>query len=68
MKELYKDTQRNADRKEKEAKRFIELAKNYSKRNLMHVSMKPEPNRINKFDGRFIEIGTTNPLLMEMQK
>lgn len=68
MKDLYRDTQRNADRKEKEAKRFIELAKSYSKRNLIHVGMKPNSNRIDKFDGRFVEIGNTNPLLLEMQE
>lgn len=67
MKELYKDTQKNADRKEKEAKRFIELAKNYSKRNLIHVSMKSNSNKIEKFDGHFVEIGTQNPLLMLQQ-
>ena len=67
MKELYKDTQKNADRKEKEAKRFIELAKNYSKRNLIHVNMKSNSNKIEKFDGHFVEIGTQNPLLMLQQ-
>ena len=66
IKDLYRDTQKNAEKKEREAKKFIELAKNYSKRNLIHLGMNPNSNRIDKFDGRFIEIGNQNPLFMNI--